>query len=109
MASKKKDHYSTKFAIGCNEEGCMMHCHSVKIKNYNAISKMPQFQDMSCFEIAHHPSAAGMWISNPEYNCNQRGEKDTIKMDEKEYIQCQHLFFSSSVQRQDGLNLKKTK
>jgi len=34
---------------------------------------------MSCFEIAHHSSTEGMWVSNTKYKYKKRGVKDARK------------------------------
>ncbi len=66
---------------------------------------MPQFEGMTCFEIAHHKSTVGLWVSNPKFKYKQSGTRDTRKKDEKHaylmmtshpiYIQLRQKYWSA--------------
>jgi hypothetical protein len=44
---------------------------------------MQQFEGVTCFEIAHHKSTVGLWVSNPKFKYMQCGSCDTRKKDKK--------------------------
>ena len=69
--------------VACSNKSCRQHFHCVHVNSNNYIFQMPQFEGMTCFEIAHHKSTVGLWTSNPNYKYKQRGARDTRKKNEK--------------------------
>ena len=65
---------------------------------------------MTCFEIAHHKNTDGLWSSNPNFKCKQRGAKDTRKKTEKRAysVMTSHPIYNR-LPRKYGLDLKKRK
>ena len=65
---------------------------------------MQQFEGVTCFEIAHHKSTVGLWVSNPKFKYVQHASGDTWKKDKKRaylvmtshpiYIQLQQKYWS---------------
>ena len=71
---------------------------------------MPQFEGMTCFEIAHHKSTVGLWVSNPKFKYKQRGTHDTQKKDKKHAysVSTSHPIYIQ-LRKKYGLNEKKRK
>ena len=69
--------------VVCTNESCHQHFHCVQVNSNNYIFQMPQFEGMTCFEIAHHKSTVGLWTSNLNFKYKQRGVHDTRKKNEK--------------------------
>ena len=69
--------------VACTNNSCHQHFHCVKDHSSNYIFQMPQFEGMTCFEIAHHKSTVGLWVSHPKFKYKQSGTRDTRKKDEK--------------------------
>ena len=69
--------------VACTNNSCHQHFHCVQVHSSNYIFQMPQFEGMTCFEIAHHKSTVGLWVSNPKFKYMQRGSHDTWKKDKK--------------------------
>ena len=96
--------------VACSNESCHQPFYCVHVKRNNYIFQMPQFEGMTCFEIAHHKSTVGLWTSIPNYKYKQRGARDMRKKNEKHaysvmtshpiYIHLRHKY---------GLDLKKRK
>ena len=70
-----------------------MYAHCNVVKSDNVIFRFPEFHGLSCFDIAHHPSAAGLWTSNPNHKvmlgraqADERNDtgSDTERSDESE-------------------------
>ncbi len=50
--------------VSCTSDGCTLYAHCIVIKSDNVIFQFPEFHGLSCFDIAHHPAAAGLWSCN---------------------------------------------
>jgi hypothetical protein len=48
----------------CSNPNCSLFAHSICVASNNFVFKHPQLIGLTCFEIAHHPIADGMWKSN---------------------------------------------
>ena len=96
--------------IACSNKSCHQHFHCVQVNSNNYIFQMPQFEGMTCFEIAQHESTAGLWISNPNFKYKQCGAKDTRKKNEKRAysVMTSHPMYIH-LQRKYSLDLKKRK
>ena len=65
---------------------------------------------MTCFEIAHHPKTGGLWVSNPKFKYESRGEKETRNNDEKRaYSMLTSHPIYQTLRLKHGLQLKKRK
>lgn len=53
--------YSVRNLAGCSNEQCSLHANSICVASSNFILKHPQLVGLTCFEIAHHPIAEGLW------------------------------------------------
>ena len=84
--------------------------HCVQVQSSNYIFELPQFEGLTCFEIAHHKSTNGLWSSNPNFKYKQRGVRDTRKNDEKRAysVMTLHLIYLR-LRRKYGLESKKRK
>jgi hypothetical protein len=51
---------------------CSLVAHSARVNSNNFIFKHTELQGLTCFQIAHHPLTAGLWISNPETKPEKR-------------------------------------
>ena len=58
---------SVRNLAGCSNEQCSLHAHSICVASNNFIFKHPQLVGLTCFEIAHHPIAEGLWKSNSNF------------------------------------------
>jgi len=56
-----------KWIASCTSEGCTLYVHCIVVNSDNVIFLFPEFHGLSCFDIAHHPLAAGLWTSNPNH------------------------------------------
>jgi hypothetical protein len=56
--------YSVRKIAGCSNKECSLHAHSISVASNNFIFKHRQLVGLTCFEIAHHPVAEGLWKSN---------------------------------------------
>ena len=46
----------------CGNEDCFISAHNyIPRDNQRKIRHLPQFENLTCFEIAHHPASAGLW------------------------------------------------
>ena len=71
---------------------------------------MQQFEGVTCFEIAHHKSTVGLWVSNPKFKYMQHGSRDTWKKDKKRAysVSTSHPIYIQ-LRKKYGLNEKKRK
>ncbi len=53
--------------MSCTSGECTLYAHCIVIKSDNIMFRFPEFHGLSCFDIAHQPSAAGLWTSNPNH------------------------------------------
>ncbi len=59
----------------CSYPNCSLHAHLICVASHNLIFKHAQLIGLTCFEIAHHPIADGLWKSNSNF-C-YKGPKST--------------------------------
>jgi len=60
----KKCSYLMKWIASCTSDECTLHAHCFVLKSDNVIFCFPEFQGLRCFDIAHHPSTAGLLTCN---------------------------------------------
>ena len=70
------------------------------------IFQMPLFENMSCFEIAHHPKTSNLWISNPNYKQKPVGVDTRLKHEKRSYaVSTSHPIYVK-LRKEYGLDLK---
>jgi hypothetical protein len=114
LASKKgtgqndTDHsyYSFWNIVACSKEGCNLHAHSVRGGCDRLIFQMPLFENMSCFEIAHHPETSNLWISNPNFKQKPVGFDTTLKHEKRSYAVSTSHPIHVKLRKEYGLDLK---
>jgi hypothetical protein len=57
--------YNRKWLASCYHEACTVVAYHICIDSDNFIFKREEFQELTCFQIAHHPTLRGLW------NCKQ--------------------------------------
>jgi hypothetical protein len=67
--------YSVRNLVACSNGSCTIHAHSICLDSPNLIFKHHQLKGLTCFEIAHHPIAEGLWKSNSNFSYQKDGEK----------------------------------
>jgi hypothetical protein len=108
--SEAKGTWSVHNIVACSNDNCRQHFHCVQVESSNYIFEMPQFEGLTCFEIAHHKSTNGLWSSNPNFKYKLRGVKETRKNDEKRAysVMTSHPIYLR-LRRKYGLESKKRK
>ena len=66
-AISKRGLCSGRDLASCSNELYSLHAHSICVASNNFIFKHPQLIGLTCFEIAHHPIAEGLWKSNSNF------------------------------------------
>ena len=110
LGEKMKTSYSMANIVGCAKDGCSLHAHSVPVCTEGQfIFNRPEFYQMTCFQIAHHESTKGLWLSNPKFRYKPEG-RDTRKSDEKKAfaVLTSHPLYIQ-LRSKYGLNSKKRK
>jgi hypothetical protein len=67
--------YGVRNLASCSNGLCTIHAHSVRLDSPNLIFKHHQLKGLTCFEIAHHPIAEGLWKSNSNFSYQKDDEK----------------------------------
>jgi hypothetical protein len=75
--------YSVRNLAGCSNKQCSLHAHSICVAGNIFIFKHPQLVGLTCFEIAHHPIAEGLWKSNSNFfydswNARKTGKRQIV-------------------------------
>ena len=61
--------YGMQHMVACSHNDCSLHAQFICIESDKFIFSLPQLKGLRCFEIAHHETAASLWVSNPEFGC----------------------------------------
>lgn len=106
---KWKTTYSMSNIVGCAKDGCTLHAHSVNVQSDRFIFQDKDFENLTCFQIAHHPKTAGLWASNSSFRYKPV-EVDTRKPNEKKAytVMTSHPLYIA-LRMKYGLNLKRRK
>jgi hypothetical protein len=98
--------YSVRNLAGCSNETCSLHAHSICVASNNFIFKHPQLVGLTCFDIAHHPIAQGLWKSNAKFSYASRSDCNTGKRQIAHSVSTEHpLYFY--LRNKYGLDKKK--
>jgi hypothetical protein len=108
-SEKWKTYYSTSNIVGCANKGCTLHAHSVKVQSDGFIFQDIAFENLTCFQIAHHPKTAGLWASNKSFRYKPAGVDNRRPHEKKAYtVMTTHPLYIS-LRKKYGLNLKRRK
>jgi len=92
--------YSVQNLVGCSNESCTLHAHSICVASNNFIFRHPKLIGLTCFKIAHHPNAEDLWKSNSKFyytsqNDQSRGRCqviDSVRTDHSLYYYLHHKY-----------------
>ena len=73
----QKGSFQRKFIAACTSDECSLYAHCIKVQSDNIIFRFDEFQDKTCFEIAHSPEAENLWTCNGYHKVflNQMGRE----------------------------------
>ena len=90
----------------CSNPNCSLFAHSICVASNNLVFKHPQLIGLTCFEIAHHPIANGLWKSNTNFQYNTANSNSTGRRQNVHSVSTDHPLYHY-LRNQYGLDRKK--